>query len=542
MRRVLSVWLPTFSTDLVQRRLARRPASGLPGEGRDDRRRSYAHAQPPAIILTRTVASRELVARRCGVCASAGVNEGMDLAHARTLLPSHTRVLVEPHRPDRDATALHGLACRALRLSPLAAPDPRDGLFIDLTGTERLHRTEGGEGRLLRSVAGQMRRLGFAVRAATASTFGCAWAAARFMGVDLATVAAGREREAIERLPVACLRLDEASVLGLAEIGITQAGHLINVPRSSLASRFDPLVLKRLLQALGDIGETIDPVRASPPARADLPFDGPTDQWDSVEAAARRVLDELVAQLSALERGVRRLDVRLARPHAQPTLAQIDLSRPSRSVRHLWSLLRSRLEHIDLGEGVEGVTLTATRTVRLRHEQLTSRILGADDERWASAAWGELVDTLATRLGADSVVRAEAVESHLPEFAFEERSVMTGRPRGPGAGVKLADRPTTLFSPPECAEVMALTPDGPVLSLGWRGQRWDVATSTGPERIGQQWWRWQPPPEPDLGRGPHGIAAPPDRDYFVVQLVCGRRLWMFRHAGTTRWFVHGEWC
>ena len=32
-----------------------------------------------------------------------------------------------------------------------------------------------------------------------------------------------------------------------------------------------------------------------------------------------------------------------------------------------------------------------------------------------------------------------------------------------------------------------------------------------------------------------------DRDYYAVQTSCGRKLWLFRHAGTAHWFVHGEW-
>ncbi|MFM9996162.1 MAG: Y-family DNA polymerase [Phycisphaerales bacterium] len=518
MRRVLCVWLPTFSTDLVKRRLAGQ-ASAEPGDRRGGRRQ--------AVVLTRPVASRELVARRCEIAAAAGVAEGMDLAHARSLLPARAAPCVEPHSENHDAAALHAMACRALRFSPLAAPDPPDGLLIDITGTERLHR---GEARLIRAVATGIQRLGFAARVAAASTFGCAWGVARFGAHGLSRVPTGREQEAIGRLPIAALRVDEPTVLALGEIGITSIGHVLALPRASLAARFDGILLRRLLQALGGADEHINPVRPVPPVQAELILDGPTDHWESVEAATKRVADELTTELARREHGARRLDLELLRPHAPPARIRVNLSRPSRAGKHLWSLLRSQLERTDLGGGVEGVVLTASRTARLRQEQRSSPSLGSDGEQTTPAVWGELMDTLAGRLGADGVLRMELVESHLPERAFRERSAMETPQRGPQAAVTGADRPTTLWARPEPADAMALTPNGPLLSLGWRNRRWNVLSCSGPERIGPEWWRWTP-----------GKETPPDRDYFTVQTECGRRLWVFRHRGTHRWLVHGEW-
>ncbi len=510
---------------------------------------SRACRQDRAVILTRAVASRELVARRCAIAAAAGIAEGMDLTHARSLLPARASPHVEAHRQDRAEAGLHALACWALRFSPLAAPDPPDGLLIDTTGTERLHR---GEPRLIRSVASEVHRLGFAVRVAAASTFGCAWGVARFGKHALSRVPPGHERAAMGGLPAAALRIDESTVLGLSEIGITTVGHVLDLPRASLAARFEAALLLRLLQAIGEADEHIDPVRPAPPGRCELVFDGPTDRWESVEAAARQVLDELTMVLAHREQGVRRLDLELLRPYAPPTHLQINLSRPSRATKHLWSLLHSRLERIDLGDGVEGIVLTASRTARLRHEQHASHALGADDERAPGVAWGELVDALALRLGDDHVVRVEPVESHLPERAFRERSALETSPRGLCAGVTCADRPTILFSRPEPADATALTPDGPLQSLGWSGRRWNVISCIGPERIGHEWWRWEPAPAAHAQEGARlatgqgacsrrrGIA-PPDRDYFIVQTDGGRWLWVCRHAGTARWFVHGEW-
>lgn len=537
MRRAMSLWFPTFSADLVRRRLSRHS----PGEPAEERQSRHS-----VILLTAQIHGRDIIARRCERAAALGIVEGMDLAHARSLLPTGTIVHLEAHRIDRELQALHALACWALRYSPLSAPDPPDGLWLDITGTQRVHRSES---RLIRNASAAAARLGFANRVATASTFGCAWAVARFGPRDLARVPDGCERQALADLPTAALRLENETIFGFEEIGITSIRHVLDLPRSSLASRFGAEVIDRIDQALGQMFEQIDPLRPQPPPRVELLFDGPTDQWESIEAAAKQTLEQLIVQLTQRERGVRRLDVQLLRPLSEPEQLAIDLSRASRSIRHLWSLLHSRLERVDLTAGIEGVILTASRTARLRHEQTSSESLGGRSDMASSRAWGELVDTLVQRLGADRVRRIEPVESHLPESCFRQTSVME-----PGAkamaSMTSADRPTLLLPSPEPVEVTALTPDGPVMTIRWRGQWRQVIACVGPERLGPEWWRWRTMQgEASTNAQRRHIApllvqcreAPPDRDYFALQTETGRWMWVCRQVGTRRWFVHGQW-
>lgn len=511
MRRVLSLWFPTFASDLVKRRLAR----------------GSAGADRP-VLLTREVAGRELIASCCARSLDAGVRTGMDLAHARSLMPAGASPHIEPHRPDRQQEALVALSKRLLRLSPLVQPDPPDGVLIDFTGTEFVHR---GETRIIRSAARGLRKLGVHARLGIASTFACAWGLARFAPRSPAVAREGEEKAALAPLPVAALHLDEATTFAFREVGITRVEHLLALRRSSLVARFGPEILERLDKAFGIIPERLTPIDPPAPLHASLLFEGPSDQWASLEAAARQVLTELVSHLATRERGVRSLLIELPRPDAKPEMRTVTLSRASRNEKHLWSLVRSQLERVDLSKGVEGVVLRARRTARLRHEQLASPALGGSAEQAAQAAWGELIDTLIDRLGADNVVRIEAVESHLPEHAHRERSVL--EQPGSRATVTAADRPARLFPQPEPAEAMALVPDGPVLSLTWRRRRWRVVACAGPERLSAEWWRW-----PDQGRQ----AVPPDRDYYALQLETGLWVWACRQLKTRRWFVHGEWC
>lgn len=524
MRRVMALWLPYFSTDLVQRRLNR---SGRPAERRE----------PTIILLTRSVGGRVLVERRCPVAAAAGIRAGLDLAQARSILPPRIALHTEPHRPDRDATNLHRLACWSLRISPTVALHGDNGLLCDLTGTARLY---GREMRVARSAAKAIARLGFRVRIGIASTFACAIAVAKFAPERLTVVTAGQERDGLSALPVAALADDPKLLEGFAELGITKAGQVLALPRRQLASKFGLPLAHRIDQALGAAMETIEPVHPPPPIEAELLFDGPTDRFESVEAASRDTLEMMVRQLLARQRGVRQLRFEVLRPRGLPDQLVIQCSRPSMNAKHLWALLRSRLEHVDLSEPVDGLRAVAVRTARLCDRQAIHATL-ADAETGAvdsDAALGELADTLVNRLGADNVVRFVPRASRLPERSFAVYSVLEPLPFSQ-AVVRIGDRPTRLFSPPEPASVTALTPDGPVLELEWRGSRERVAVCIGPERIDSEWWRWRGILNAPVC-GPRA-APPPARDYFAVQLASGSWLWVCRQAYTTRWFVHGEW-
>lgn len=533
MRRAMSLWFPTFAADLVRRRLNRRAAVSPDPRGPRD----------PLILLTYAVSTRELIAQCCHRAAALGIAPGLDLAQARALLPSGAEAHAEPHQPERDAEALLALARRMLRFSPIVALDPPDGLLLDTTGTEQVHR---GEPRLIRSVSADMHRLGLRARVASAPTFACAWAMARFSPHDLSRVPPAQERRALTPLPIAGLNLDPPTITAFAELGITRIGEAMSLPRSSLAARFGPALLLRWDQALGLAAEPITPVRPRPTPRAELLFDGPTDHPESIQAAARRVLDDLLAELDRRQHGLRQLDIELLRPYAPSVRSGITLSRTARNPKHLWSLLRTRLERIDLSAGVEGIVLTAPRTARLRHAQAINETLDRPDDHAAPnpGASSELIDTLVERFGQDNVRLVDPVETHIPERAFRARSVLADPPREP-AQISPAPRPTLLFPNPEPATALALTPDGPVLSLTWQRRQHQVIACIGPERISPEWWRWGTPNhEPSHAkprRAPRFQPPPPERDYYAIQLDTGEWLWIFRHADTTRWFVHGQW-
>lgn len=472
------------------------------------------------MLLAATERQRQVVVACCARAAQAGVRRGLPVSEARALLPG-VGVRVEPHEPARDAVALRALAVWAHRLCPIVSVDEPDGLLMDVTGCERVF---GGERRLVERVIESLRGLGFVSRVAMAPTFGCAWGVARFGGVTASIIPDGGAGKAMAGLPVAALRLETPTIEALAEVGVERVEHVMALPRAGLPSRFADDVLLRLDESLGQAIETVQPVRPSGLLRVARAFDGPTTQWEAISITVRELLDALCGMLLARENGALRVVLELERADLPPAVLTLSLCAPTRDMRHLWMLASPRLEKIQLGFGVEGVTITAPRTARIAHRQ---------EERWIAEgehADGEgeaarLLDTLANRLGADRVLAADPCASHVPERAFVLRRATESRGRHAEAERLPDDRPTRMLTRPTPVPVIALSPDGPVMSFRLHSEEHQVAACIGPERIGPEWWRGD-----RLGR-----------DYFKVQDTEGRWFWLFRESRGGGWFLHGEW-
>ncbi|MEX2217977.1 MAG: DNA polymerase Y family protein, partial [Phycisphaerales bacterium] len=520
-----------WGMDLARRRL-RRACSG--------RREGGERAAPAApLLLIADHSNYQSVARCCWRSLEAGARPGMTLAHARALLPG---AMVEEHDAVTDREAMRKLAewC-ATRYAPIVSPDPwalpvvnhrgkagalpphhpefcPDGLVMDITGCARLFR---GEERLGFQVVSALRRLGVEARVGIAPTIGAAWAAARFgeSRSPIRIIGAGADlRGALSGLPIAALRIDPEAERALIELGVERVGQLLGLPRSALPSRFGAELLLRIDQALGQAIETIEPVRPAPPVRVERKLDGPTTQQEAVEGCTRELLTDLCRVLLARESAARVVEARFERvgPNGRGVelaTQRVVLSRPTRSARHLWSLLRPRVERLHLGFGVEGIALVAVRTARARHEQMVCgeerhRPPGSEASRHQEEA--RLIDTLTNRLGEARVVRAEAVESHIPERTW--RMVPAVREVPPGARRNVAgrgrlsmrerrargaagappahpaSRPPILFETPEPAEGFALR-DRPPSALRWRGREVRITAGIGPERVASEWWR-----------------------------------------------------
>ncbi len=474
------------------------------------------------MLLVQTQHQRQIVAQCCQRAADAGVRRGMPLTQARALFGSG-QVRIEPYDAPADQAALYRLAIWAQWISPAVGLDEAsDGLLLDVTGCEHLF---DGEDRLARLALQGLRRLGMLARVAIAPSIGTAWALSRYGDERCAVVSQTDVRRMLAPLPVAALRIGADVVDQLGHVGIERIGHLLDMPRSALPARFGDELLLRLDQALGQAIEVLEPVRPAAPPTAERIFDGPTDQIEAITGTVRTLVEQVTDELEQRCCGARSLRVELVRSDLAPEHLTITLSRPSRHAGHLWSMLHPKLEQAHLGFGVEAVRVRVLTLGLIRHEQ--ARCDGADDSFNNTdlvRSCDEMLDTLSNRLGQKRVLRAELYGSHLPERSFVMSAAITPARAATEQAVR-TDRPTVLFHRPVPAEVIALTPDGPVHRVSWNGENLAVLCCIGPERIGAEWWRFR------------GTT----RDYFAAHTEDGRWLWLVRTIESGRWFVHGVW-
>jgi protein ImuB len=505
MRRVISVFLPTWPTD----RLRRRPHAAAPPADR------------PLVTFLHD-RRRQVVAAVDGVAQSLGLFPGMPLAQAQAVVPGLTVMVAEP---EDDAWALDGLAAWCLRYAPLTAPDRPNGVWIDATGCAPLF---GGETRMLADLVERLGQAGIVSRVAVADTTGAAWAVARYADATITVVPAGETAAALRPLPIAALRLPDETIAGLVRLGFDRLDQLLTAPRAPLTLRFGREVIRRLDQALGRLREPIDPVSPPHMIAARLSFPEPLLTPEALSGVIGHLVRMVCDDLERRAEGARRLDLTFERADRTQQLICVGTARPSHRPYHLARLLDEQLERIDLGVGIEAMHLAVPVTGKLAFEQPHASLIGGGK---TGPEVSILIDRLVNRLGARRVYRAAPVESDVPE-----RSVRRIGPLSPPtktAWPSALPRPAHLLTPPQPVETLAMLPDHPPVRFIWRRRRYRIRRADGPERIAGEWWV--------TDRERRAI-----RDYWQVEDEDGRRFWLFRSGdaidsatGDLRWFLHG---
>ena len=522
MRRVISLWLPRFPTDRLSRL---KPAW---------------RAEPLAVVARETRGLAVMALN--GVAEAGGVRLGQTLSDARAIEP---RLGVEPSDPAAEMAALQALATWCGRYTPWVALDRSGldaGLWLDVTGCAALR---GGETALLADLLHRLAGFGFEAKAALADTPGAAWAFARYRAGAFAryddggVVLAGETRARLAALPIAALRLGAAEVEALDRVGLRCIGELYRMPRGALARRFGTTLGRRLDQALGAAHEPLSPARAIAPYRVEHLFAEPIASLEAVHATTRALLEALATRLEADGRGVRRLELMLFKVDGAVDERTLGTSLAVREPSYLMRLLVEKLADVDVGFGVDAITLAAPLTdllprvqLGLDFEAMGARRADAPDD---DAALGQLIDRLGNRLGPESVDRPAPRQSHLPERAVVSAGAL--EPQSDWSAHVMRERPLCLLPRPEPIEVIAPIPDDPPVMFRWRRAVHRVRAATGPERLAPEWWRAAGIDAADAGESRF-------RDYYRVEDETGRRFWLFRlgafrPGATPAWFMHG---
>jgi protein ImuB len=513
--RVVSLFLPDWPIDRWKR------VQGVSRQAEPKANPGEISPDAP-LVFVRRIGNRRLIYAANVMARAVGLKPGMAVAQAQALVPE---LGIREAELEADAVALEKLGLWALRhYSPLVAVDPPDGLVIDATGAAHLH---GGEEAMLEDMVARLTASGINARAAMADSWGAAHAFARVVSKPVIVVPAGESSALLQRLPLAFLRLPGDMVDQLRRLGFERVADIASQPRAPLTQRFGLELHRRLDQALGQLRESIEPIRAPELIEARRQFAEPIGAPETLVRYTGKLVDALCKLLVAKGLGARRLDLLFHRVDGELQAIRIGTAKPNRDQKRLTRLLCDKLETIDPGFGVEAMSLCATLAEPFETKQVRTSLL----DETPDADMSGLIDILANRVGGAKLYRFTPVESDVPERSVSKispASGVTGKTWPTGL-----PRPVRLLRKPEPIETMALLPDHPPVSFSWRGVRRRVRRADGPERIFGEWWKRD---------AEHDTV----RDYFRVEDDQGERFWIFRsgdgehpETGAQSWFLHG---
>lgn len=491
----MSIWFPRLASDVS---LRRHPVEGPFALTLRAGNADHLHCVNPAAMTL-------------------GLARGMALADARAICPD---LVTRPADLVAEAAALGHLRRWASRYAPMVARDGADGLMADISGVPHLF---GGEEALRDDLHARMERAGLAVVSAVAGTRGAAHGLARHGGGGV--IADGKLAEGIGPLPVAALRIDQATAEGLSRVGLNRIADLLPLPRAPLARRFGAGLVLRLDQALGAQTEPVAAEADAPHFGVRMTLPEPIGKQEDVMAGLARLLDRLCARLALHQMGARRLRLDLRRVDRATVQLDIGLAQAMRDPLRIAALFRRGIDEVDAGFGIDALRLCAPVTEPLAPAQLTSGQLTPAQLTSGQPApqdgVADLVTRLGNRLGFDAIQRLAPAESLIPERSFltlpTAYSAPAARPRRP------RHRPLILF-PPE-----PVTAHGqPPARFRWRRMSFTTLRATGPERISPEWWFDDPAWRTGL------------RDYWRIDTREGPRLWLFQTPQTPGWYAQGE--
>lgn len=407
--------------------------------------------------------------------------------------------------PTCEQQALRRVAGWSYRYSHQVSVISEDAVVLEAGGSQRLLGDAGYQAEQLES---ELKQMGHQALTAVAPTPSAA--------LLLSHLGQGHNVDNCEQLtrllgplPLHRTTLPASVVKGLKGAGFRSLGELLKLPRASVAKRYGGETLRWMDRLLG---READPLPGfTPPESFDsrLVLPEEVEQVNGLLFGIRRLLRELEAFLTARDLGAQRLELQLGHVRGDPTLLPLTLVSPGRQTDYLLRLLRERLDRLSLPAPVEELHLRCDELVQFQALSNDLFTAGASGAR----SWGELVEKLRARLGADAVCSLRAVAEHRPEYAWDYAE--------PGEKPQRIHTPASVNHPLSAGtRPLWLLPNPRLVMNAAEGFQF----LAGPERIQSGWWDNQ------------RVA----RDYFVVRTGQGQRLWIYRElTGTRQWYVHG---
>jgi protein ImuB len=174
---------------------------------------------------------------------------------------------------------------------------------LDIAGTERLF---GSPAQLAERLREKLAVAGFRASIAVSTNYDAARMKAAAMR-GIAVIAEGAEAEALAKLPIAAVGLDEEYAATFALWGIGTLGELAALPEAELVARMGPKARVWRALARGEAEHTFEPIEAEFALEEFCEFETPVEQIDSLLFVGTRMIDCLATRAAGRALALRSL-------------------------------------------------------------------------------------------------------------------------------------------------------------------------------------------------------------------------------------------
>ena len=333
------------------------------------------------------------------------------------------------------------------------------------------------------------------------SRFGTFAVSANVAGIS-AFATATDEQNTVLSVPVAQLGLPQETVDLLELLKVRTVRDFLALPPDGVRKRFGDEAYTLHVHARGEIVVPLQPSRDEEPLEASVNLDSPESGSGRIFFRIARMVHPLIRR--ALNRGelITGLSWTFNFEGDFPVRYAVTPAAPTTSEHQLLELAKLRLESIELGEGIMGLSVHVDATP-VKPGQAT--LFETDPPRDLSSANRALARVRA-QFGTESTVHARLRDAHLPEASFAWEPAERTRIPKPDMS---PDSPLVrrLYTSPISCETSART----------------FHRESGPHIISGGWWM----------RGVH-------REYHFARDNGRRLLWIYFDRVREQWFIQGE--
>jgi|TARA_B110000259_G_scaffold84510_1_gene98619 protein ImuB len=429
----------------------------------------------------------------------------LSLSTALALCPD---LLTLQQQPEREKTTLQQLALIAYSFSP-AVIIAEQGLWLELSGCEKLfHSYRQLLQQLQKNLSLRCSQIDMGIAdSADAARLLCQ------PGFRCELPESAEVKQQLRLTPLSRLRVQRRQQQSFNQLGLTRLGDLLALPRAELASRFGTGIVDQLQLLLGE--KPCQLTRFKPPVTFHDLLQSPQGIFSKqgLLFPMKTLLQRLSIYLQARQCYCRKIEWRFEPLIGEPSSMCVTLSGSQNSWTTLLDLSRLQLERIDLPASIETIILSSDDFVDGLPEGLDLFGTAPSSDKTSAGDTSiearRLIDSLRARLGPEALQQPALGGNYLPEEA--------GKVVALGEHQQLAVdhnglQPLWLLPKPIAIQLRNQ-------QLFWRQPLYVLS---GPQRLSDNWWQ-----------------SDRQRDYYLACDNEGSRYWLFKQAGTDRWFVQG---